>query len=163
MRSKLALRRAATIGAVSLVMVLLGATAAWAPKTLTLPVVDGPCRSGTQAGYLLGEFSPERFLRVEGNLAAQGDMNGTCDLPTSDVVLTRAPLRANATIVNADCRLLVLELGRGLVRGVFFDLEGDLMVFESDVNDAVLCRIAEVKDDPKALVPLLNEVLETTS
>jgi hypothetical protein len=153
--------RGLTIVGASLVMILLGATAAWAPKTLTLPVVDGPCRSGPQTGYLLGEFSPSRFLRVEGDLAVQGDMSGTCDLPTTDVVLTGAPMRAGAKIVIADCRLLVLELGRGLTRGVSFDLEGDLMVFESDVNDEVLCMIAEVKDNPRALVPLLNEVLET--
>ena len=70
-----------------------------------------------------------------------------------------------AKLITSDCRLLVIELDRGRARGISYDLEGDLMIFESDegVDDELLCRIAQAKDDPRKLRPLLNELLEATA
>ena len=162
MRTTSGLRRTATILSASFAMLLLMATAAWAPKTLNLPAVDGPCTSGGENGYFLGEFTPTRFVRASGGLSVQGRMSATCDLPRDDVALTGATTRVRTTIVNSDCRVLVLELGSGRTRGVSYDLEGDLMVFDSDVDDPLLCRVATVWDNPRKLVTLLNSILATT-
>jgi hypothetical protein len=165
MRTNPALRRSVTIAGAATALIILGATAAWAPKTLNLPVVDGPCKSGSQTGYLLGQFTPTQFLAAGRTLTTRGEMDATCDLARNDVTIVGAASRVEAGVLTSDCRLLVVELNRGRTQGVSYDLEGDLMIFESDEgeDDQLLCRIARLKDDPRKLIPLLNELLEATA
>jgi hypothetical protein len=156
----LALRRVLTITSASIVMLLLGASAAWAPKYLTVPVVDGPCSTARQSGSLLGQLAPRHFFQSDGQLVVLGNMDGTCDLPRNDVVLENAPTLTLATVLNSDCRILVLGLGPGAAtRSIVYDLEGDPMIFEQPEDDPLLCKIAAAQDSPRQLVRLMNAML----
>jgi hypothetical protein len=153
-------KRALTLMLASLAMVVLTATAAWAPKYLTAPVVDGPCKTARQSGELLAQFTPTHFVRAGGKLIVVGELAGSCDvLRGSDVSLTNTPTLAEATIVNTDCQTLALELGRGMSRGASYDLEGDPMVFATAEADDLLCQIAAADGQPRKQLQLMNAML----
>src|SRR3712207_5469372 len=157
---RLAVRRAVTVLSACFAVIMLTATAAWAPKNLTLPVVDGPCSYRGETGYLMGTFDATRFFQTDGGVSVQGNLNATCDL-RKDVVLHSAT-RTDVSVVSSDCRTLVLGLGSGETRNVFYDLEGDLLVYSSEADSDLFCAIAAARNDAGALVPLLNELLRTT-
>ena len=155
------LPRALGLLASSLSLIALTATAAWAPKYLSLTAIDGACTTDDDTGYFTGQFFLTGFADARGSLIAMGEMTGVCDLESAnDVVLSQTRSFAAASIVTSSCDILEVGLGDAQARDVTLALEGDLAVFEGGKGAGRLCAIAHQLDkSPADLAALLNRLL----
>ena len=163
MRKTLRSPRALTVTVASLAVVVLTATAAWAPKYLFSPIVTGPCTAddGASGSFRL-TLSPDHFEVNRDGLVAVGLVNGICDVPgREDPGITDAPLFTEVSFGNHDCDSIVLRFGDITVKDSTFDLSEVSVVLTPAEVGKKLCSIAKAIDDRtlERLAPYLTKRL----
>jgi hypothetical protein len=132
----------------SLAIVVLTATAAWAPKYLLAPSVFGDCSTNGEAGDFSLSLDLSHFEATkDGGLNVIGVANGICDVPDQeDGSLTDAPFGTSVTVGTHTCRQIVFELGSYTSKDTTFDLTQDPLVINSFEVGRKLCAEAKALD-----------------
>lgn len=153
-------KRALTLMLASLALVVLTATAAWAPKYLLTPTVFGDCSTDGEAGTFSLSLDLSRFEATrEGDLNALGVANGTCNVPDQeDGSLIDSPFGTSVTVGTHNCEQIVFELGTYTSKDTTFDLTEDPVVINAFEVGRKLCAEAKAIDRMSAerLAPYLT-------
>ena len=134
---------------------------AWAPKNLSVHVIEAGCDVNAGSGSFLGSVTMTGFTTVGDDLFGVATVSGTCTLPGRSVVVTDVRALVPVIIQELSCAELDLLLGDVSIASAGLTIRtagSHLLVFPgSRGGEARFCaaeRLAGIRPVAEMLTPL---------
>ncbi len=97
---------------------------AWAPKNLSVHVIEADCQAGAGSGDFLGSVALTGFTVVDGTLFGVAAVDGKCTLGSGQVPVTGNRVAVAVSIEELSCHELELVLGDFSLGGTVVETAG---------------------------------------